>query len=635
MSSTCIEGKPALFTAIVAPTGTGKTQLAATASLEKDNVRYLLCEGSVSDLVQPFYKPHNDLAFFLLKALTHLRLQFSDKLNHFKGASAYVQWFSKEEVSSPLVTLIHRILFPESPNLEDGLSFGALRKIILERQSKFLVFLDEVPPSGQLYHAEIVLFRDLLRAVGICPTLMSTHSGAQNAVMSGPGSSKTDENTKWCHLITRLPQFHSSKSSSEMPPYLCASERPLVALYMSEMAHDASIDEIIKTVRQKLQSKKRTAWLSTPVFQLCQLFRTSKDVNSLDHTTHRLVGKHFGYLVNPSNYSAGHHSLLRSQAGELRFRVQMVLPREEPVLFTALLSWSNSSITQEGGTSNDVPLFPLVDGKGKAISVRAAYDMNAQLFQPSVPSVNPEAVKLSGDLLEVTSLASVCLASMNSDDGVGKGVLLPKFLSCIFYFMQPEDLHYPDIDARRVVIDRELRQYSKSHKFAGMRVPCCSSADSPYPVEWRQFNNLFRGNLKRPRDAEKRDGWVGRLKDEGTIGMPGISASAGDYLDFLQIECKNYLSGVDKTVFSNVVKRVRPICLISILFASSLNDIFTDFDSWIEFTRGTLEKPHQIAFLTLGANEVSWLTVEKGGVSLAPTEDTELLFVVVETGPVH
>ena len=55
-----------------------------------------------------------------------------------------------------------------------------------------------------------------------------------------------------------------------------------------------------------------------------------------------------------------------------------------------------------------------------------------------------------------------------------------------------------------------------------MRVPCYSSADSPYPVEWRQFNNLFRGKLKRPRDAEKRDGWVGRLKDEGTIGVLGL-----------------------------------------------------------------------------------------------------------------
>ena len=174
----------------------------------------------------------------------------------------------------------------------------------------------------------------------------------------------------------------------------------------------------------------------------------------------------------------------------------MVLPRQEPVLFTVLLSWSNSSITPESGTSNDISLFSLVDGKEKAISVWAAYDLNAQAFRPSVPSVNPEAIKLSGDLLEVTSLASVCLASINSDNGVGKGVLLPKFLSCIFYFMQPEDLHYPSVEARRVVIDRELRQYSKSHKFADVRVFCCSSADSPYPIEWRQFNNLFHGKLK-------------------------------------------------------------------------------------------------------------------------------------------
>ena len=205
------------FTAIVAPTGTGKTQLAATASLEKDNVRYLLCEGSLTDLVQPFYKPHNELTNFLLKALTHFRVHFSDRLKRFKGANAYVQWFSEEEVSSPLVTLIHRILFPESPNLEDGLSFGALRKIILERQSKFLVFLDEIPPSRQPYHAEIVLFRDLLRGVGICPTLMSTHSGAQNAVTAGPASSNTDEKTKWCDLITRS----THRSLLRKCPHIC------------------------------------------------------------------------------------------------------------------------------------------------------------------------------------------------------------------------------------------------------------------------------------------------------------------------------------------------------------------------------------------------------------------------------
>ena len=112
MASACIQGKPALFTVIFSPTGTGKTQLATTAALEKDSVRYLLCEGLLTDWVQPFYKPHNVLTNFLLKALAHFRVQFSDKLKRFNGANAYLQWFSEEEVSSPLVTLIHRILFP-------------------------------------------------------------------------------------------------------------------------------------------------------------------------------------------------------------------------------------------------------------------------------------------------------------------------------------------------------------------------------------------------------------------------------------------------------------------------------------------------------------------------------------------
>ena len=158
MSSPCLQGKPALLTAIVTPIGTGKTQLVATAALKKENIHYLLCECLLTDSVQPFYKPHNMLMNLLLKALRHFWLQFSDRLNGVNGANAYLQWFLEEEVSSLLITLIHRILFPESQNLEDGLSFGALMKIILERQSKFLIFLDKVPPCDQPHHADIVVF---------------------------------------------------------------------------------------------------------------------------------------------------------------------------------------------------------------------------------------------------------------------------------------------------------------------------------------------------------------------------------------------------------------------------------------------------------------------------------------------
>ena len=95
----------------------------------------------------------------------------------------------------------------------------------------------------------------------------------------------------------------------------------------------------------------------------------------------------------------------------------------------------------------------------------------------------------------------------------------------------------------------------------------------------------------------------------------------------------DYLNGVDKHVFQEVVKRVRPKVTISILFASSLNNVFVTSGSWDDFSTGVLEDPHQIAFLGLGET-VYWLSVEMGRVSLAPTDKTELLFVIVETGAV-
>ena len=102
----------------------------------------------------------------------------------------------------------------------------------------------------------IVFLRDLLRAIGIAAVLMSTHSGAHKAVRSGSGSSNTYEDSRWCDLITRLPRFHSSKPVADMSPYLCGSERPLIAQFISEMARDISIDDMVSTIRKKLQRKK-------------------------------------------------------------------------------------------------------------------------------------------------------------------------------------------------------------------------------------------------------------------------------------------------------------------------------------------------------------------------------------------
>ena len=47
-----------------------------------------------------------------------------------------------------------------------------------------------------------------------------------------------------------------------------------------------------------------------------------------------------------------------------------------------------------------------------------------------------------------------------------------------------------------------------------------------------------------------------------------------------------------------------------------------------------LVDPHEVAFLGLAAEGPSWLTVENGKVSLAPTEETKFLLVIIETGPI-
>lgn len=127
-----------------------------------------------------------------------------------------------------------------------------------------------------------------------------------------------------------------------------------------------------------------------------------------------------------------------------------------------------------------------------------------------------------------------------------------------------------------------------------------------------------------------RDGWFG----EHTPGTSGGSNS--DFSNILQIECKNYLSGVTKTVFKEIVNRVRPSCPVSILFASELSKIFTSDGSWNNFTESILESRHEIAFLTLGRTTgTNWLVVEGGNLTLLLTVDTKLLFVLVETGAFH
>ena len=503
-SSTTLRDCDASFTAIIAPSGTGKTQHAATAAYKYgDRVRYLLCDASYADFVQEFYVPHKELAILLRDALRDFgRLANQEGSN---GANAYRIWFRVSGVVCQLATLLDRILFPNSERPDAKVTFSSIQEKVKNLGEPLLVFLDEIPSTGNSDYSLFISLRDVLRALGISPVLMSTHTGAQNAIVQASDSSSTDADPDWCGLVTRLPRFHTTKPTAEIP-YLSPLERPLVASYLSDLGTaETSFDQIVETVQVRLQRKKSSAWTENPTFQLCQLYRAQVDHNATDLTTYQLVGKHFGYMVNPSDYSSGTHRLTRSQALRLGFRVQMVVPSEEPLLFTALTSWSTSSLDP-----SNPKLFPLVDETRNAISVRRAYQKNSELFQPSVPSANPAALKLNGDLLEILSLASVCLASMNCDRGVGQGILLPHFFACVYHFMQNTDeLQADKVPATTKAIQSALNEYATTGKFVDVVMPCCSSTDSPYLEKWKKATaNAFQGSLKRRWDDEHRDGWI-------------------------------------------------------------------------------------------------------------------------------
>jgi hypothetical protein len=199
--------------------------------------------------------------------------------------------------------------------------------------------------------------------------------------------------------------------------------------------------------------------------------------------------------------------------------------------------------------------FPLVDRQWNTLSVRQVFENHRDLFSSVVTIVNTEAIKLNGDIL---ALASICLASMNADVGVGFGVPIPKFLAYVFHFLQPAQL---DTNLSNQTI-KGIEELLSGHSIKDTMIPCIAPADSVQAL-------LSSGTLKCPRVAEMRDGAVYGQENNR----------------LLHIECKNHAKGVDKSVFQEVIKWMRVGFKISLFFFSSVQNIFTnirDYQDWME-----------------------------------------------------
>jgi hypothetical protein len=222
---------PNSYICIIVSSGTGKTQLAATASLTYPDATtiYLNMAGGG----KRFYNPHE---------------MFTDCLIAQAKASI------KERGPKTIMDFARD---------DDGTDL----KSRMKGRKKFLVFLDEVPEIDSSYFKAVMCLRDTLRYLDIAPILMSTHTGAQDYV----GKSSRTSINNWTWIISALPKYEPFPDTAK-PSFIMDKERPLVLVIALKKA--LLLSETVRAIQTKLQNDKHNAWCSNPALQLVQLFCT-------------------------------------------------------------------------------------------------------------------------------------------------------------------------------------------------------------------------------------------------------------------------------------------------------------------------------------------------------------------------
>lgn len=146
--TTPVDKDDANFCCIFASSGTGKTQLAVTASLyHRGGVIYLFVssDNAKSDL-QPFYQPHFDLCQDLYNSIT----DFWPKKETTSAIASDIDSLERtnSDRTTALSVLLGRIFFPDDP--PEGILALRNRLRTASANDKPLVFLDEIPQRGRI-----------------------------------------------------------------------------------------------------------------------------------------------------------------------------------------------------------------------------------------------------------------------------------------------------------------------------------------------------------------------------------------------------------------------------------------------------------------------------------------------------
>lgn len=612
--------EPNVYICILASSGTGKTQLAATASLTyKQATTIYLNMGTGGD--QAFYRPHDS---FGSKQLKKEIATFMNKLGG-EGVSAnqISNWAasSDDEGCLAFVRILYHLLTgkPFVPlageKFKTRMTLKSLKKRI--KHKKYLVFLDEVPPKGHDDYRLVLCLRDILRSLGIAPILMSTHTGAQDYI----GNTPRVTIDVWAWVVSSLPKFEPFPADSSN--ILVENERPMVLRFARRRLAEGqtSLREIIHNLQRYLQERKNEAWTASPALQLVQLFPTDVDVNGESFASaHKLVGHHFGTLLQGQSNGRKKYNCVEARNFANDLSVAPVSAAKEPLLYLALVTWDESMLREGDEENRDEVAFPLSDSKKRALTVRSAFTACRNDFTSNASTANPKADKADGALLEVLVHASLTLASMKvtpGDQAFLGGVHLKNFIPLVRALML--DGYLGKLPPVPEIFDNLL--------FKWPTVPALSGSESGLPGKLGKACGSCLGYLERPADKAMVDGLISYVRGE--------AEEKNSAWPFIGIECKNYAQGVKDAILKEVFKRVKSGIKCNLIFVSSIQPA--------QFVKTSLESvktecfaerfdPDSVSVMVwhIGDAEPTFLIIK--GEPFKAKKEISLLIVIISVG---
>jgi hypothetical protein len=550
---------------VVASSGTGKTQLALSASVIcPKNVKsvYLLMGNENFETTQEFYKPHVPLSHDIRTAFSSDAFVIvPDAISDGYVSAGFLlqQGFGEPLRAFGFLRVLLAYACEEEYALDDDrvciepIDFKTLQTYVDEKlqSCKFLVFMDEIPAAKKMGFHEAINLRNVLRALKICPILMSTHTGAQNAIPQYGASRGGLRTQPWIYIISKLPKNIVGSTTSdllnqhqdkELVAFLrdCFKcDRPLVCRVLSESLselHSTSatgvhaVQFILRRILNELWETKKSAWTEYPLAQLAMTFKVDTGLGKADgvEEAHKIVGTHFGSLKQTSQ-------LLSLTMGEAELwphnsLVTLPSPSQEPLLVLALLSW------QCGG-----PKFPLLDTNGKAITLLTAYKTCKRDFEPAACVGNSEAKSRNGNVLEALVHGGFTLASFAK--GLG-GCTLDMFLTNLALLLCTQG------EMQFGVAPLIMLRKALPSTLCDMIVPVLPPNNTQFLPSMANIDGVCVGSLLRPPNSEQRDGTVSYIIDQ---------------VPFIAVELKNLENGLTTIVAGEVFSRIKPGIKVEVL----------------------------------------------------------------------